>query len=106
MGMRNLRALLVVAIVHATVAVAVPCAGHRHPAHAGGPCHESRAPAPPDGGGSCPALACPAATSLAVLPPLIAAAAALEPTHRVATSPSQLLPTSVSLSVDPPPPRG
>src|SRR5260370_15652861 len=97
--MRNLRALLVVAIVHATVAVAVPCAGHRHPAHAGGPCHESRAPAPPDGGGSCPTLACPPATSLAVLPPLIAAPAPLPPTHTVRHSPAQPLPTRLSPSL-------
>src|SRR5260370_5488162 len=102
--MRNLRALLVVAIVHATVAVAVPCAGHPHPAHAGRPCHESRAPAPPDGGGSCPALACPAPTTLAVLPSLSAAATALAPPHAVRPSPSPLLPTRVSLSAAPPPP--
>ncbi len=104
--MRYLQALLVVAIVHAAVAVAVPCAGHLQPAHAGGPCHESRAPAPSDHGGSCPALACPASTSVAVLPPLVAAAVALEPTHRVANPPSQLLHSSVSLTIDPPPPRG
>jgi len=104
--MRYLQALLVVAIVHAAVAVAVPCAGHPQPAHARRPCHESRAPAPPDHGGSCPALASAAGTSVAVLPPLVAAAAALETTRRVAHPPSQLLRSSVSLTIDPPPPRG
>src|SRR5258708_12139418 len=101
--MRTLRALLVVAIVHATVAVAVPCAGHRHPAHAGGPCHESRAPAPPDGGGSCPALACPPATSLAVLPPLIAPPPALAPTPPVPPSPPHLPPPPLPPRLTPPP---
>jgi len=104
--MRYLQALLVVAIVHATVAVALPCAAHPQPAHAGGPCHESRAPAPPEHGGSCPALACPAGPTVAVLPPLVAAALAFEPPHRVANPPSQILHTSVSLTIDPPPPRG
>ena len=104
--MRYLQALLVVAIVHATVAVALPCAGHAQPAHAGGPCHESRAPALPDHSGSCPALACAAGTSVAVLPPFVATAAALEPPYRTANPPSQLLHSSVSLTIDPPPPRG
>jgi len=104
--MRYLRAFLVVAIVQAAGAVAVPCPAHPRPAHARGPCHESRAPAPLDHGGPCSALACPAGTSVAVLPPLVAAAAALEPTHRVGNAPSQLLHTSVSLTIDPPPPRG
>src|SRR6266576_2674428 len=100
--MRYLQALLVVAIVHATVAVALPCAAHPQPAHAGGPCHESRAPVPPDHGGSCPALACPAGTTVAGRPPHVTRTVPFDLPQRIAHPPSQLFLSSGSLTIDPP----
>ncbi len=103
--MPGLRALVIVTMLHA-VAIGVPCATGAMPVRATSPCHESRAPAPPEHDRSCPSLLCPAGSAAAVLPSLAERTAAPRPMRRAAVPQAAPAPHSISLTIDPPPPRG